>query len=48
MQIGVGIDITKRSSGLQLVKRLNKVLVVHVHDYNTGKAAKKFTSLLLE
>ena len=33
---------------LQLVKRLNKVLVVHVHDHNTGKAAKEFISLLQE
>ena len=33
---------------LQLAKRLNKVLVVHVRDHNTGKAAKEFISLLQE
>ena len=33
---------------LQLAKRLNKALVVHVRDHNTGKAAKEFISLLQE
>ena len=33
---------------LQLAKQLNKVLVVHVHDHNAGKAAKEFISLLQE
>ena len=33
---------------LQLAKQLNKVLVVHVWDLNTGKAAKEFISLLQE
>ena len=33
---------------LQLAKRLNKVLVVHVWDHNTGKATKEFISLLQE
>ena len=33
---------------LQLAKWLNKVLVVHVRDHNTGKAAKEFISLLQE
>ena len=32
----------------QLAKQLNKVLVVHVQDHNTGKAAKQFISLLHE
>ena len=31
---------------LQLAKRFNKVLVVHVRDHNTGKAAKEFISFL--
>ena len=33
---------------LQLAKRLNMVLVVHVHDHSTGKAAKEFIPLLQE